>query len=204
MVSLVLMYVYFDAAGDIKAITPTADLGIGKDYEHTMLPLSEVEAFLIGKKSTFDYVIKGVKKLSGKTYKLTKKFSNVNLSRSLDSYLTKISSSSDIEPAIRIYATIKWNRITLQINPSYKELYDIGLDEEKEKIDEFLSSGVSHIYITEKGNPYNLFYTVSFLPKDLYEKEKIDIKLPDEIDLRNSGAYTKRLVSSYSYAIREY
>lgn len=204
MVSLVLMYVYFDQNGDIKAITPTADTGLSQQYTQTMLPLADVEPFLTGKRSSFDYIIKSVKKLAGNTYVLAKKFSNVNLARSLDSYLTKVENDSQVEPAIKIVAYTNWNGMALILNEAYKELYDIGTDEEKEKIEEFLTSGISYVYITEKSNPYNLFYDFSFLPKELYDAGKLEFKLPDEIDLRNSSAYTKRLVSSYSYTIKEY
>jgi hypothetical protein len=199
---LVLMYVYYDKNGDIKAITPTEDGAFDKSYNHVLLPLAEVEPFILGKKNSFDYMIKTTKKLTGDSSKLVKKYSNVNLTRSMDNYLTKVSTSSETEPVVKIIVN-SGNVISLQLNQSYKDMYEEGSEEEKEKIDEFVTSGISAIHITEKNNPYNLFTTISFSPRKLFDNLRIEFKYPEDLDLSSSSAYTKRLVASYQYVIKE-
>lgn len=203
MTSLVLMYVYFDDRGNIKAITPESDSALQQQYDQTMLPLSDVAPFLSGKKNAFDYVIKGLKKLTGTSYVLSKKFSNINLERTLENYLTKIESTSDLEPIIKVTAFTKSNRITVALNESYKELFTLGSQEEKDQVEEFLTSPPSKIYITRKSNPYHYLHSFTFVPRDLYYNGTAEIAMPEHLDIRNSSAYTKRIVSSYIYVVRE-
>jgi hypothetical protein len=199
---LILMYVYYDKNGDIKAITPTEDGGFCKNYNHILLPLAEVEPFIQGKKSTFEYMIKRTRKLEADSAKLVKKFLNVNLTRSMDNYLTKVSTESELDPIVKIIAKTSHKTIIVQLNSSYKEMYESGTNEEKEKIEEFINSGLSSVYITEKNNPYNLLTTVSFAPKELFDKLRIVFKYNEDLDISSSSAYTKRLVSSYRYEIK--
>lgn len=200
----VLMYVYFDRNGDIKAITPTASEVFSKDYEHMMVPLTEVEPFIMGTKNTFDYTVKRIKKVTGESFKLIRKVASVNITRSLDNYLTKISPYHlDSDPVLRVIYKARYNVISLFLNETYKQLYNDGLEEEIEQIEAFLNSGRSIIYITEKNNPYSLLFSFEFLPKDLFENLTLDFPVGEEVDLRNSSAYTKRLVDSYQYVIKE-
>lgn len=201
--ALVLMYVYFDNNGDIKAITPSENNVIGKEYDYVMLPLKEVEPFIMGIRNTFEYTIKKIKKPGGHTYKLLKKFSEINVTRSLDSYLTKVPNDTFDEYVLKIVAHTKSSKISLVMSPSYKEMYQYGSEEQIEEIDTFINSPKSIIYITEKNNPYNLYYNLEFLPRELFEKSMLDFQISKAVDLRNTSVYTKRLVDSYCYSIRE-
>jgi predicted nucleotide-binding protein (sugar kinase/HSP70/actin superfamily) len=203
MKQLILMYVYFDKNGDIKAITPSETEMYSKDYRHIMLPLEQVEDFITGKKNTFDYLIKTLKKITGETYKLTKKFANVSITRSLDTYLTKVNTYAPTEPVVKILTHIPHRSVTVSLNKSFKEMYTEGTEEEIEKIEEFINSGMSTVYITEKNNPYNFYARIDFVPRELFEKLTISVAAPEHVDLRNSSAYTKRLVESYQYVIKE-
>jgi hypothetical protein len=201
---LVLMYVYYDKHGDIKAITPQDDGAFSKDYNHILLPLAEVEPFIMGKKNSFEYMIKKSQKITGETMQLVKKYSNVNLTRSMDNYLTKVSTVANSEPVVKIILNSLQKKINVILNPSYKDMYDNGTEDERDKIDDFVNAGLTSIHITEKNNPYNLYLTISFLPKELFEKLKIDFNYDENLDLSSSSAYTKRLVASYQYLIKDY
>lgn len=203
MKQLILMYVYFDKNGDIKAITPTETEMYSREFRHIMLPLEQIEDFITGKKNTFDYIIKTLRKVTGDTFKLTKKFANVNITRSLDTYLTKVNTHTSTEPVVKIISHISHKSITVELNKSFKEMYAEGTEEEVEKIEEFINSGMSTIYITEMNNPYNFYAKIDFVPRDLFEKLTISVAVPENIDLRKSSAYTKRLVESYFYVIKE-
>ena len=199
MKPLILMYVYFDKNGDIKAITPSEAESFGRDYNHVMLPLEEVEPFITGKKNSFEFIIKKVVKRSVETFKLTKKFTPVSVTRTLDNYLTKIPTTSRNESAIKIVADNSSKTISISMSDGFKELYEDCPEDERERLDEFLSSGKSFIHITEKNNPYKFFLTIDFLPRELFDTGRIVFDCPREVDLRNSSAYTKRLLDSYIY-----
>lgn len=201
---LILMYVYYDKQGDIKAITPQEDESFSKSYNHVLLPLSEVEPFILGKKNSFEYMIKKTQKLSGDTLKLIKKYTNLNLTRSMDNYLTKVRTTTDSEPVVKIVVNSFNKKINVILNPSYKEMYENGTEDEKDKIDDFIRSGSSSIHITEKDNPYCLYTSISFLPKELFDKLRLDFTYDEGLDLSSSSAYTKRLLASYQYVIKDY
>jgi len=200
---LVLMYVYYDKNGDIRSITPEEDMNLSKSYSHVFMPLSEVEDFILGKKNSFEYVVKKIEKISGDKYILAKKFTNIVFARSMDNYLTKISSTSSIEPVVRVIVNPSTNKIVLLLNQSFKDMYEYGTYEEKEKIEDFVLAGYSDIHFTEKNNPYNLYTSISFLPKELFDKLRLDFKYDETIDLSSCSAYTKRLVSSYQFLIKD-
>ena len=202
MNTLIQMYVYFDKNGDIKAISPHEDLNFVKDYSYAMMPISEVEPFLVGKLNPFDYLVKKNNKLTGPVYIISNKVSTVRLTRSLDSYLTKISDSED-RPAIRVVVDIKRHKISLKLSDGFRDLYENGTVEEQEDIASFIDSDISTICITGRNNPYKLLHSFTFLPKELFDRNALHFDYPETIDLRNSSAYTKRLVNSYRYMIKE-
>lgn len=197
------MYVYFDKNGDIKAITPNATEMYSGIYKHIMLPLEQVEDFITGKKNTFDYVIRAIKLLGAETFKLTRKHSNITIARSLDVYLTEVKTKSVSEPIIKIVTNISQKLITVTLNQAFKDLYTEGTSEDIGKIDDFFNTGPSAIYITEKNNPYNLYTKINFTPRTLFDSLNISVPTPDHVDLRNSSAYTKRLVESYCYIVKD-
>jgi len=190
------MHVYYDKSGDIKVISPTSDEELGKSYNHVLLPLADVEPFILGKKNTTEYMIK-------KTVTLVKKYSNVNLTRSMDNYLTKVSTDSEFTEVVKIITNTTQKTITLLLNASYRDIYENGIDDERDKMDGFITSGMSAIHITEKNNPYNLLTSISFLPRELFDQAKLEFKYHEALDLSSSSAYTKGLVASYQYVIKE-
>lgn len=204
MTSLVLIYVYYDKTGDIKAITPVPDDNLSSEFEYTMLALAEVEGFLRGQKNSFDYRIKKIYTAAGDAkHALVKKHLDVAVTRSLDSYLTQVSEIEASNSVIQIITNPNTCKITLLLNKDYKALQETGTIEEREGLLDFAESGPSTVYITRKNNPYHLLYTLSFVPKLLLDETRMEFKYPETIDLRNSSAYTKRLVSNYVYAVRK-
>lgn len=201
MTSLVLMYVYYDSNGDIKAITPLPEAHLTDMFSLAMFPISVVESFLNGKKNPFDYYINRTKKISGETYQISKKQSNISLVRTLDTYLSKIPGYST-DTIFKISADIVKEKITLKLDPAYKELYIHGTDEQKEDIDLFVNSGKSYLYFTKENNPHHLFQVVHFSPQELFEQSALLFDINENIDLSRSSVYTKRLLTSYGYYIK--
>lgn len=203
MSSLVLMYVYFDGKGNIKAITPNEDQGISTDYEYAMFPISEVEHFMTGNKNLFNFQVKKVKKASGDTYEILKKQTTIDLTRSLNNYLNKIETTGVIDPIIKIVANPVSGKVTLSMNEGFKELQTYGTVEEQEIVSDFFAMGLSNIYITAKNNPYHLLFSITFLTKQLFDEVRMDFTIPEGLDIRNSSAYTKKLVNSYCYIVKD-
>lgn len=202
MTALILMYVYFDKKGDIKAITPREDSSFSADYSYAMMPVADVESFLVGKHNPFDYTVKKNQKLGGPAYVISKKVSVVNLVRSIDNYVTKIS-ETEKSPIIRIIVNARNHTVSIALTDGFKDLYENGSVEEQESVIEFLESGLSTVYLTRKNNPYSLLYNITFSPKELFDRGRMSFNCPETLDLRNSSAYTKRLVNSYRYLIKD-
>jgi hypothetical protein len=199
MTSLVLMYVYYDKNGDIKAITPGLDESFSRICDVATFPLSEVEMFLSGQKSTFEYTITKISSLAGDKFKLQKKPSAISYTRTLDSYLTKIEPARQGKIIIVENDTIA-KTINIYLSADFRELQRYGSEEEQESVDDFIRYGYSTIYITERNNPYNLRHTVTFSPRELFEKGSLHFS--HENDYTNSSAYTKKIIAGYGYKER--
>ena len=203
MNALVLMYVYYDLGGDIKAITPGIDSTFSNFFFATF-PIKEVEDFLLGKRNPYDYVVKKIERAIGTTVKIIKKELKVNYVRTLDNYLTKIDDmkiNGFDKVIIGISNNTTYQSISVQINRDFKRLLTDGTDEEQEDVENFLKQGTSWLHFTKKNNPYHLLYSLPFYPKDVFEKNKAFFKY--DVDLSNSSIYTKKIVNSYGYAIRK-
>lgn len=201
MVSLVLMYVYYDKNGDIKAITPGLDLAMS-DCGVATFPLTEVEGFLTGQKKTFDYTVKKVQRAVGESYKLSRKEYKLNLARSLENYITQVSTARDEEPIFTITTYLGSDTIKLEIDPMFRELADIGQDEVEEDIQNFINHPTSALYFTKKNNPYHLLHTLIYRPKELFDSGSMIFNFDHAIDLSGTSVYTKKIVASYGYKIR--
>ena len=192
------MYVFFDKKGDIKAITPNPD-SMFDNYTSANFPLSEVEDFLNGTKNSFNYSVKQTSQL-GSGYKIIKKVSNVLVTRTLNSYITKVETPTRSAPPILLITTDLVNSvISLDLHPDFEEVRD---DEDDDT--EYIFSGTTpiNLYLTKKNNPYHLLHTVPFTPKDLLGNLHLDFQYDSRIDLSSSSVYTKKLIDSYGYKIK--
>lgn len=205
MTSLTMMYVHFDKNGEIKAISPSVDDGIGMDLSNSTFLLSEVEEFLAGKLNPSDYKIQELKRLDGVKYKIVRKASEVKRRqvRTLDTFLTKVpdttvGTDSDL---LIITNTISEKTISVRLAKSVKEMYTSGTNEEAELVDEFLNRGNSTVYITQKNNPHYLLFSFNFSPTDLFEKEILYFEYKN--DCSNASAYTKKIIAKYRYREKE-
>ena len=70
MNTLVLMYVFYDKNGDIKAITPILDENFSINFSSATFPLAEVEMFLTAQSSTFDYQVNKLTKFLAQPIRL--------------------------------------------------------------------------------------------------------------------------------------
>lgn len=199
MTSLVLMYVYFDVNGDIKAITPSLDEGLARTCRVSTFPLDQVEPFLKGQKNTFDYKVKSVEKDDSISYMLTQKI-QVTYARSLDNYLTQISTELE-NPIISLTHYISEKLFILRISKAFKRMEGEGTPMQQEDVEDFLRKGQTTIYITRKNNPYEMFYSISFLPKVLFENGEISYTYRGEF--YNTSAYTKKIVNGYRYTEKD-
>lgn len=200
--NLELMYVTFDVRGEIKSISPSPSYNtVDAAFTVATFPLKEVEDFLTFKKNTFDYYIQRVRKVGGKEYKITRKVSEVSYVRTLDNFLTEIKPMVRLQDAVvGIENFTEEKKIKLTVNPILKIMLDEGTDEEIDNIENFINSPLSYIFFTRKGDPYFHLYTLSFLPKDLFEKETLYFAYG--VDLSNASAYTRKVVEGYSYSAR--
>lgn len=191
------MYVFFDSNGDIKAITPSLDDGFNNTHSVATFPLEDVEMFLTAQKNTFDYHIKKIDKITGSTYKLTKKQSTISYTRTLDSYLTKIENTTPKGNIITVVNNTKDRVISIELLKEFKEIYKNGSEDEQESVSDFLKKGTSILYLTKKNNPYWLLFSFSFIPQDLFEKEILYFNY--ENNYNDTSVYTKKLINSYGY-----
>lgn len=200
--NLEMMYVTFDIRGEIKSISPSPSYNtIDSSFTVATFPLKEVEDFLLAKKNTFDYYVQRVRKVGGKEYKITRKITEVSYVRTLDNFLTEIKPMARIMDAvIGVENFIEEKKIKLTMNPIIKIMLDEGTDDQIDSIENFVNAPVSHIFFTKKNDPYLHIHTLSFLPKDLFERETIYFDY--QADLSNASVYTRKLVEGYSYSTR--
>jgi len=196
MTSLISMYVFFDVNGDIKAITPSLDESLTKEFTSSVFSLTEVEPFLTGKRNISDYRIRGTKLSGGTRYRLEKKYSTIVYTRTLDNYLTKIDSKKDDNTIVSVANNVSQRTLTLRLSADFRDGFTIDTD--NDDVQEFINTTKSTIYITEKNNPYKLFYSINFSPRTLFEKGVIYFKY-DEPFGTDTSAYTKKIISGYSY-----
>ena len=192
MKPLILMYVFFDINGDIKAITPNL-CNIGDEFLSATFPISEVESFLNSSKNTFDYHIKSI----NGSYKIVKKVRNITYTKTLDSYLTKVDDISNS-------GTLKF------INDTTNKLISIELDrdiifnmnqelhQDTERVTDILfNSGPCVAYLTKKNNPYHLLFTFTFSPKDFLTINRLNFSYNGVYN--NTSIYTKKLINGYCF-----
>jgi hypothetical protein len=190
MKSLVLMYIFYDSNGDIKAITPTSDESFSATFSVATFPLAEVDVFLNGQENTFNYQVKCIERETGNIYKLVKKQLVINYTRSLDSYLTKIDSNLSRIGIITVVNNIKDKTISLKLNETFK-------DQDDEEINNFKKQKPSTLYLTKKNNPYWLLFSITFTPAELFERGILYFNYED--DYSNISIYTKKLINGYVY-----
>lgn len=196
-----MMYVYFDANGDIKTISPDPII-VSKNYSAATFLLSEVEDFLVGKKNPFDYYIKSSKEITGNTYKITRKqVLEVSYIRTLDNFLTEVGTMKKSADAfILIENFTKEKKIKISLNSIVNMLLNEGEDKDQDAITAFINNSSSFLFFTKKNDPYFLLHTLIFSPRELFEKNKLVWDYTD--DLSSSSVYTKKLLDGYSYRIR--
>ena len=197
MTSLILMYVYFDKNGDIKAITPSLDEAFSRDFSSATFPLSDVGPFLTAQKNTFDYTMKKSKTLSGVKFQIVRKFINAAVyTRTLDNYLTKIDENRKSDTIITIINDTFRKVISITLDAGFADMYNGEEEEQQEIVVNFRNSGMSNIYITEKNNPYHLLTTFTFSPELLFSGPAY---LNYTGTYTGTSAYTKKIIGGYLY-----
>ena len=199
MTVLIMMYVYFDDTGDIKAISPDLIDTYTGVYKVATFPLSEVEPFLTSKRNTFNYYIKTVIKGFTSNYVIIQKQAiQLNSLRKLDSYLVDVSRiECSPNTLVAIHNDTQSRIVTLTLNPELMTLRTDGTKAEKEYIEAFIRLSVISLYFTKKNDPYYLIYTLNFMPDKLYENGELVFEL--DIDLSNLSVFTQQIENGYSY-----
>lgn len=196
---LILMYLYFDSMGEIKAITPSPDFD--NKFKMSTFPLSEVEGFLTGEKNPFEFFIKEIERAGKFTYKISRKESKVPVVRSLSNYLTKVEPIGKSQPIIRIINDVVRRGITVKIDSYFTDLLKHGSEEEIEMVNDFANAGPSTLYFTKRNNPYHFLHRVIFHPKDLCVNGSAFFEY-NNVDLSQSSVYTKKIAKTYGYLIK--
>jgi hypothetical protein len=195
MKPLVMMYVFFDADGEIKAIAPSPDLSLSSQFKYVTFPLADVEMFLESKRNPFDFYIKEIKRFNAVNYKITRKEVAFLALRTLDNYLTKVEERPEYEPFISIRNKPGTKKISVSTSVEFKNM-KIGTDEEQDEVNNFLMRPEIVLYFTEQNNPYHLLYTVRCSPRTIYEDA---FYVDYEMDLKGVSVYTKKVINSYGY-----
>lgn len=201
MTSLTLMYVYFDDDGEIKAISPMPDVAHKDYFRSATFPLSEVEGFLTAQKNPFDYNIKEILRSGSRSYKIIKKVTVINLTRTLDNYLTKIDILKNDIPTINVNINLVDKNVSVRLDPHFIG-YANGTEEEQEDAEAFNKQGLSTLYVTKKNDPYHHLFTIVFNPKELFQKERLYFDYDETLDFSDVSIYTKKIVKSYGLSIR--
>lgn len=194
---VIMMYVFYDANGDIKAIAPSLNDFYSKDCSVATMLLSDVEIFLSGKRNPADYQIKKIKTLSGEKFSIFKKVVDVDYVRTLDNYLTEIGPPVSGETIISITNQKSNKVVSVEIAPEFKDLYTYGSGEQKDDVDDFLNLGRAFVHITKKNNPYHLLFSFSFTPRDLFQEGRLYFNYKGECN--NTSAYSKKIITGYGY-----
>ena len=199
---LILMYVYFDQAGDIKAISPDTISSYAGVYSSATFPLSQISIFLEGKANTFNYFIKKDVKGFSSQYLITPKSSvQVSNLRTLDSYLVDISKNTDLDNSIMyVHNDTLARSITVVINPDFVRLLDSGTDSEKKFVESFINIGEISLFFTRKNDPYYLNFTLDFRAAELCKAGTL--YLEHDLDLSKSSVFTRKITNGYRYIER--
>jgi hypothetical protein len=191
-----MINVYFDNKGSILAVTPEIDHTFS-DKSVATFPLEDVNMFLTGMVSLSNYTVVCTELKDKKVYKLLKKVTRVSYVRSIDNYPVKINPLADVKRTILIENRIKEKVIAITIDKEFKGMYNNGTDEQQEIVSDFLSQGLTSVYITRRNDPYFLLLTVKFLPKQLFDEDSVYINYDDECN--DTSAYAKRIIGGYTY-----
>lgn len=189
------MIVYFDKLGDIKGICPREDLTFS-DHTPASFEIKDVEEFLLAKKNMSDYVVKQVKTLSNIKHIIERKYLLSNNLRTIDNYLTKIPTNVD-DAILFITNEPSRNRIVVSLSKDFINSRDSENPEQQEIIQHFINNGIATIHITERDNPYNRLFSMSFSPRELFDKENLYFKC--ERAYTNTSAYTKKIIDGYIF-----
>lgn len=194
-----MMYVYFDKAGNIKAITDSENSQF-ENFEVATFPLKEVKIFLDKNPSDpGSYTINKIKRLDGIKYTLVKKNKEVTLTRTLDGYLCKIPAATN-KTMISIINNTDDKLIKISFKQEIIEKYNAGAEDNVDEIFDFLNLGPLDIYITSKNNPYNLLYSFKYIPRELFDKGVLYFNYISK--LKNTSAYAKKASCGYGYRER--
>ena len=195
MTSPIMMHVYFDTEGNIKSISPSADLTLEATHKTAMISIDEVEPFLSSKKNIFDF---HVKEVDAKHRIQKKPNAIISQIRSIDNYLTEIKLQKlTIDTIILIENYISDKKVKIKITPELKILQEKGTEEEQLSINSFINSSYSSLFFTRKHDPYFLIHTVTFSPRLLFENE--ELIMTHTKNLENLSVFTKRIISKYAY-----
>ena len=201
MAELIMMYVYFDAVNDIKAISPLLE----PQYKalgctHALFPLAEVEDFLTAKKNPFNFFIESRRRHGQDIYKISPKIVETNYIRSIDNYLTQIVYQNKEVNAIRIENNIPNKKLYFHMSEGLvSKLNDVNLEDEEEysKLSIFRSMEYVAFYFTTKDDPSFLIRSILIQPDALINSESLEVSYTE--DLSNVSVYTKKIFSHYSY-----
>jgi hypothetical protein len=199
---LILMYVYFDTSGDIKAISPDVILSYEGVYQSATFSLAQVSTFLEGKANTFNYFIKKDVKGFSTEYIIAPKSSvQVSNLRTLDSYLEDISKNTDLENSMMcVHNDTLTKDITIIINPELYRLQESGNDSEKKFVESFLNIGRISLFFTRKNDPYYLNFTLDFTVTELHKAGTLCVE--HNLDLSDTSIFTRKITNGYRYIER--
>ena len=203
MKKIIMMFVYYDERGDIRAICPAPDGQFeNQGCKYVTVPFPEVEDFLTSAKNPFNYHIETKRKNGVDIVKLLpKQVRQVSYLRSINNYLSEINYQNEEANAIIIENNVEDKILKIWIDPFLKIQVDDEECEDQEKLINFRSLPKINFYFTTKNDPSFLIKTISLEPKKLFSNSFIEISYVE--NLNEASLFTKKYFEYYSYIVKK-
>lgn len=197
--ALVMMYVFFDDQGDIKAITPTPEETYLTKFNVATFPLDDVKSFLTFEENTFNYFVRSRKKPTGTVYSIVSKKHEIDYTRTSSSYLTEVQPTNKDSIICITHHPLK-KSFTVSLDAKFKKMYLRENDPEDTfpSLTKFFASGPCSVYITKKHNPYCMLWSFRFLPSALLSEDSLNFTYSGVYN--NVSVYTKKIITGYGYS----
>ncbi len=173
---MIIMFVYYDAHGNIRAITPAIDSTQDTTLKYGPIPFSDVEHILTGQKNPLEYIVSELETATGTIHALIKKNQHVNFKRTLNSSLSEIK-NEDASVTIENYISTK----TLTV-----KLHNANL------------LAAINLHFTKKSDPHTLVKTIQISHEDL-QNQIVSIKYTENLEDTSVFIYNQN--NQYGYKI---
>lgn len=189
-----MMFVYVDAAYNIKAISPVAD--DTHDYRFVMFPVDDVRMFLEGKSSLSQFkLVQNMKDIT--KFDIMPKIVELDNIRQLDSFLMPVQYKND-KAEIQIIHFLKSKKLEFRIHKSTRASILASNSTEAGNV-VVVSVPKLQFYFCANEDPCFLIHSIEVVTDYLINEWGQTIFYEDELDLTMATIFTKKIFREYSY-----